>query len=97
MRSRRILLVGGLMLLLGPATALTQVGQPGGGPGGGASPGGGRGGRGGGGGGFQGGGGFGGGGGGVMNLDPSERWNQMTGGKDGWTRTGSTDPNQQPK
>lgn len=85
MRSRRILLVGALMLLLGPATALTQVGQQGGG----------RGGRGGGG-GLQGGGGGGfGGGGGMMNLDPAERWNQMTGGKDVWARAEVADPNQQ--
>ena len=83
MRSRRILLVGALALLLGPATALTQMGQgPGGGGGRGASPGGGGRGA------FPG-------GGGMMNQDPSERWNQMTGGKDVWVRSQITDQRQQ--
>jgi Ca2+-binding EF-hand superfamily protein len=80
-----MLLIGALTLLLGPATALTQMGQPGGGPRGG----------------FPGGGGFnrGGGGGGnwrgQMNMDPNERWNQMTGGKDVWVRSEITDQRQQ--
>ena len=40
---------------------------------------------------FPGGGGFGGG----MNMDPSERFNQYTGGKDVWRRSEITDPNMQ--
>jgi len=92
MRSRRILLVGAIGLLLGPATALTQFGQQ---PGGGGPPSGGfQGGGFGRGGGFQGGSGFGRGG-GMMNLDPAERWNQMTRGKDVWVRTEVSDPMQQ--
>ena len=91
MRSRRIVLVGAIGLLLGPATALTQFGQQ---PGGGGPPGGGGRGGFGGGGGFQGGGGRGGFG-GMMNMDPTERWNQMTGGKDVWVRTEITDQRQQ--
>lgn len=86
MRSRRILLVGAVGLLLGPASALTQVGQQ---PGGGGAPGGG----------FPGGGfgrGFPGGGfRGMMNQDPAQRWDQMTGGKDVWVRTEITDQRQQ--
>ena len=76
MRSRRIILVGAIGLLLGPATALTQFGQQ---PGGGGPPGGfqGRGDR------------------GMMNQDPTARWNQMTGGKDVWLRTEITDPQTQ--
>src|SRR5262245_61324121 len=99
MRLRRFLLVGALMLLLGAAMALTQFGQQG-------ADRGGRGGRGGawmlgcggftgGGGGFQGGGVGGFGCGGMMNLDPAERWNQMTGGKDVWVRSEITDQRQQ--
>jgi Ca2+-binding EF-hand superfamily protein len=80
MRSRRILLVAALALFIGPASALTQFGQQ---PGGGFGRGGG---------GFQGGGGF---RGGMMNLDPAERWNQMTGGKDVWVRSQITDQRQQ--
>jgi Ca2+-binding EF-hand superfamily protein len=85
MLSRKTLLIGGLALLLGPAAALTQM--PGGGPPGGGGPGGWQ--RGGGGGG-RGGGGWG----GQMNMDPNERWNQMTGGKDVWTRASITDQRQ---
>lgn len=96
MRSRIFLLVGGLSLLIGPTTALTQFGPPGapqgGAPQGGGFPGGGGGGRGGGG---MGGGGWRGGGGGMMNMDPNERWNQMTGGKDVWVRAEITDQRQQ--
>ncbi len=90
MRLRRMLLIGTLTLLLGPATALTQMGQPGGGPRGGFPGGGG-------GGGFPGRGGGGGGGNfrGQMNMDPNERWNQMTGGKDVWVRSAITDQRQQ--
>jgi Ca2+-binding EF-hand superfamily protein len=31
----------------------------------------------------------------MMNMDPTERWNQMTGSKDVWDRTQITDPQQQ--
>jgi hypothetical protein len=99
MRSLRILAIGGLALVIGPA-ALTQVGgQQGGGPpqgmqkGGGPPPdmqkGGGPPG------GMQRPGGGGGGWGGQMNMDPNERWNQMTGGKDVWVRSQITDQRQQ--
>src|SRR5439155_26941479 len=32
---------------------------------------------------------------GMMNMDPAERWNQLTGGKDVWSRTDITDSRQE--
>jgi Ca2+-binding EF-hand superfamily protein len=86
MRSRRILLIGATGLLIGLAPTFSLFGQqPGGGMQGAGGRGGGRGGQGGQGGGFR----------GMMNQDPTERWNQMTGGKDVWVRTEITDQGQQ--
>lgn len=86
MRYKLFLLLVGAALLLGPATALTQYGPPGGGRPGGGRP-------------MMNQGGPGGssgrwGGGNRMSMDPNERWNQMTGGKDVWVRAEISDPNQ---
>jgi len=93
MRYRFFLLVGALVVLFGPTTAMTQVGPRGGAPGGGGAPAGGVAGA------VQGGGGgrFGGGrfGGGGGQFDPGAIFDRMSGGKDVLVRTDITNPWQQ--
>jgi hypothetical protein len=79
MRVRLFLVIGALALLFGPTEGLTQFGPPGGGGGAPQGPGGFGGGR-------QGG--FG----GMGQMDPSQIFNFMSGGKDIWVRPDDSNP-----